>query len=51
MTDIKKFTSFATSNCYLISPFDNEIVFLIDLPPNIDEVIAVSYTHLTLPTR
>ena len=39
MTDIKKFTSFATSNCYLISPFDNEIVFLIDLPPNIDEVI------------
>ena len=26
MTDIKKFTSFATSNCYLISPFDNEIV-------------------------
>ena len=43
MTDIKKFTSFATSNCYLISPFDNEIVFLIDLPPNID---AVSYTHL-----
>ena len=29
MTDIKKFTSFATSNCYLISPFDNEIVFLI----------------------
>ena len=49
MTDIKKFTSFATSNCYLISPFDNEIVFLIDLPPNIDEVIDyINTNNLTI---
>ena len=49
MTDIKKFTSFATSNCYLISPFDNEIVFLIDLPPNIDEVINyINTNNLTI---
>ena len=34
-------------NCYLISPFDNEIVFLIDLPPNIDEVIDYINTHGT----
>ena len=45
MTDIKKFTSFATSNCYLVRPFNNEIVFLIDLPPNIDEVIAYINTN------
>ena len=49
MTDIKKFTSFATSNCYLVKPFDNEIVFLIDLPPNINEVTDyINTNNLTI---
>ena len=49
MSDIKKFTSFATSNCYLVKPFENEVVFLIDLPPNIDEVIYyINEQNLTI---
>jgi len=39
MNNIKVFTSFTTSNCYVVTPDDNGICFLIDLPPDLDETL------------
>ena len=82
MDDLFVFTSFTTSNCYIVTPsFSDGISYVIDLPPDLDPVLdyikkenlsiggallthghfdhalgmssfdAVSYTHLTLPTK
>jgi len=39
MNNIKVFTSFTTSNCYVVTPDNNGICFLIDLPPDLDETL------------
>jgi hydroxyacylglutathione hydrolase len=39
MNDIKIFTSFTTSNCYVVTPDNSGICFLIDLPPDLDETL------------
>lgn len=39
MNNIKVFTSFTTSNCYVVTPDNSGICFLIDLPPDLDETL------------
>ena len=39
MYNIKVFTSFTTSNCYVVTPDNSGICFLIDLPPDLDETL------------
>lgn len=40
MTTIKKFTSFTTSNCYVIKPnHDSNICYVVDLPPDVEPAI------------
>ena len=40
MTSIKIFTSFTTSNCYVIKPHSqNDICFVVDLPPDVEPAI------------
>ena len=39
MNNIKVFTSFTTSNCYVVTPDNSGICFLIDLPPDLDEAL------------
>jgi len=39
MNDIKVFTSFTTSNCYVVTPDDSGVCYLIDLPPDLDETL------------
>ena len=36
---IYKFTSFTTSNSYIVKPFNDEKCFIVDLPPDLDSVI------------
>ena len=36
---LNTFTSFTTSNCYIIKPFNDEKCFIIDLPPDLDSVL------------
>ena len=36
---LNTFTSFTTSNCYLVKPFNDERCFIIDLPPDLDSVL------------
>ena len=36
---INTFTSFTTSNCYIVKPFNDERCFIIDLPPDLDSVL------------
>ena len=36
---IHNFTSFTTSNCYIVRPFNDDKCFIIDLPPDLDTVI------------
>ena len=37
MSTIKKFTSFTTSNCYVVVPNDKEdVCFVVDLPPDVE---------------
>ena len=36
-SDIYQFTSFTTSNCYVLRPFGNDICIFIDLPPDLTE--------------
>tara|TARA_B100000927_G_scaffold40728_2_gene29107 strand:- start:4916 stop:5542 length:627 start_codon:yes stop_codon:yes gene_type:complete len=36
---LNTFTSFTTSNCYIIKPFNDEKCFIIDLPPDLDPVL------------
>ena len=37
ISEIYKFTSFTTSNCYILRPFDDEICIFVDLPPDLTE--------------
>jgi hydroxyacylglutathione hydrolase len=39
MNNIKVFRSFTTSNCYVVTPDNSGICFLIDLPPDLDETL------------
>ena len=36
---IHTFTSFTTSNCYIVRPFNDDKCFIIDLPPDLDSVM------------
>tara|TARA_B100001778_G_C18532599_1_gene604366 strand:- start:520 stop:1146 length:627 start_codon:yes stop_codon:yes gene_type:complete len=36
---LNTFTSFTTSNCYIVKPFNDERCFIIDLPPDLDSVL------------
>ena len=36
---LNTFTSFTTSNCYIVKPFKDERCFIIDLPPDLDSVL------------
>ena len=48
-SEIYKFTSFTTSNCYIIRPFNDDICFFIDLPPDLDEALSfVKNNNLTI---
>ena len=38
-SEIYKFTSFTTSNSYIVKPFNDEKCFIVDLPPDLDSVI------------
>ncbi len=39
-TKLNTFTSFTTSNCYVMQPFGNEVCIFIDLPPDLDDALA-----------
>ena len=36
---LNTFTSFTTSNCYVVRPFNDDKCFIIDLPPDLDSVL------------
>ena len=36
---IYTFTSFTTSNSYIVKPFNDEKCFIVDLPPDLNNVI------------
>ena len=42
---IHTFTSFTTSNCYIVRPFNDDKCFIIDLPPDLDSVIDFVKLH------
>lgn len=37
--EIKIFTSFTTSNCYIVRPFNDNVCFFIDLPPDLEPAL------------
>ena len=39
MSDIQTFTSFTTSNCYVVTPDNTEICYIIDLPPDVEPAL------------
>ena len=39
MGNIKTFTSFTTSNCYVVTPDNTEICYIIDLPPDVEPAL------------
>ncbi len=40
MSTIKRFTSFTTSNCYIVRPdFQSDICFVVDLPPDVEPAL------------
>ena len=40
MSDIQTFTSFTTSNCYVVTPENNsDICYIIDLPPDVEPAL------------
>ena len=46
---IYTFTSFTTSNSYLVKPFNDEKCFIVDLPPDLDNVIEfINNKNLTI---
>ncbi len=48
-TKLNTFTSFTTSNCYVLQPFGNEVCIFIDLPPDLDDALAyVKKNKLTI---
>ena len=49
ISEIYKFTSFTTSNCYILRPFNDEICMFIDLPPDLNEPLHyVKENNLTV---
>ena len=49
ISEIYKFTSFTTSNCYILRPFDDEICIFVDLPPDLTEpLIYVKENNLSI---
>ena len=47
--NLNTFTSFTTSNCYVLQPFDNEVCIFIDLPPDLDDALKyVKENNLTI---
>jgi len=49
MPEVYKFTSFTTSNCYILRPFNNDICIFIDLPPDLHEPLSyVKQNKLTI---
>ena len=42
---IHTFTSFTTSNCYIVRPFNDDKCFIIDLPPDLHSVIDYVNLH------
>ena len=42
---IHTFTSFTTSNCYIVRPFNDDKCFIIDLPPDLHSVIDYVKLH------
>ena len=49
ISQIYKFTSFTTSNCYILRPFNDEICMFIDLPPDLNEPLHyVKENNLTV---
>ena len=46
---IYTFTSFTTSNSYIVKPFNDEKCFIVDLPPDLDNVIEfINKNNLTV---
>ena len=46
---IYTFTSFTTSNSYIVKPFNDEKCFIVDLPPDLDNVIEfIKNNNLTV---
>ena len=46
---IYTFTSFTTSNSYIVKPFNDEKCFIVDLPPDLDNVIEfINNNNLTV---
>ena len=46
---IYTFTSFTTSNSYIVKPFNDEKCFIVDLPPDLDSVIEfINNKNLTV---
>ena len=42
MNDLFVFTSFTTSNCYIVTPsLSDGISYVIDLPPDLDPVLII----------
>ena len=44
-SEIYRFTSFTTSNCYILRPFNDDICFFIDLPPDLEEPLQYVKQH------
>lgn len=42
---IHTFTSFTTSNCYIVRPFNDDKCFIVDLPPDLHSVIDYVNLH------
>ena len=43
------FTSFTTSNCYIIRPFKDDKCFIVDLPPDLEPVLSyISSNNLSI---
>ena len=38
--NLNTFTSFTTSNCYVLQPFGDQVCIFIDLPPDLDEALS-----------
>lgn len=47
--NLNTFTSFTTSNCYVLQPFGDDVCIFIDLPPDLDDALQyVKNNNLTI---
>ena len=47
MDIISTFTSFTTSNCYIVKPYNDERCIFIDLPPDLENALEyLSLIHI-----